>query len=92
MERTEDLDFDGEDSVDYDIRILGERNWRNSALNREEWRKLLKKARASCSAVEPMMMMMVVVVVLYYIHTYKAQMEAAHYMLPMRVQFCEYQG
>jgi hypothetical protein len=34
------------DSVDNDIRILGERNWRNLALNREEWRKLLKKARA----------------------------------------------
>jgi hypothetical protein len=28
-------------SVDHDIRILGERNL---ALNREEWRKLLKKA------------------------------------------------
>jgi hypothetical protein len=24
------------DSVDHDIRILGERNWRNLALNREE--------------------------------------------------------
>jgi hypothetical protein len=33
-------------SVDHDIRILGERNWRNSALDKEEWRKLLKKARA----------------------------------------------
>jgi hypothetical protein len=33
------------DSVDHDIRILGERNWRNLALNREEWRKLLKKPR-----------------------------------------------
>jgi hypothetical protein len=32
-------------SVDYGIRILGERNWRNLTLNREEWRKLLKKAR-----------------------------------------------
>jgi hypothetical protein len=51
--------------VDHDIRILGERNWRISALNREEWRKLLKKARASCRAVEPMMMIVVVVVVLY---------------------------
>jgi hypothetical protein len=28
-----------------DIRILGERKWRNLALNREEWKKLLKKAR-----------------------------------------------
>jgi hypothetical protein len=34
------------DSVDHDIRILRERNWRNLALNREEWRKLLKKSRA----------------------------------------------
>jgi hypothetical protein len=34
------------DSVDHDIKILGERNWRNLAVNREEWRKLLKKARA----------------------------------------------
>jgi hypothetical protein len=34
-----------EDSVDHDIRILGERNWRNVAFSREEWRKLLKKAR-----------------------------------------------
>jgi hypothetical protein len=33
-------------SVDHDIRILGERNWRNMALNREEWMKLLKKFRA----------------------------------------------
>jgi hypothetical protein len=31
---------------DHDIRILGERNWRNSVLNREECRELLKKARA----------------------------------------------
>jgi hypothetical protein len=34
-----------EDSVDRDTRLLGERNWKNLALNREEWRKLLKKAR-----------------------------------------------
>jgi hypothetical protein len=38
--------LDGGDSLDYDIRILGEMSWRNLALNREEWRKLLKKARA----------------------------------------------
>jgi hypothetical protein len=31
-----------EDSVDHDIRILGERNLRNFALNREEWGMLLK--------------------------------------------------
>jgi hypothetical protein len=34
------------DSVQHDIRILEERNCRNLALNREEWRKLFKKARA----------------------------------------------
>jgi hypothetical protein len=32
--------------VDQDIRLLGERNWKNSALNREERKKLLKKVRA----------------------------------------------
>jgi hypothetical protein len=32
------------DSTDHGIRVLRERNWRNSALNREEWRKILKKA------------------------------------------------
>jgi hypothetical protein len=32
--------------VDLDIRILGERNWENVALSREEGRKLLRKARA----------------------------------------------
>jgi hypothetical protein len=52
------------DSVDHDVRILGERNWRNLALNREEWRKLLKKGRA----VEPkkkMMMMMMSMMILH---------------------------
>jgi hypothetical protein len=34
------------DSVDQDIRLVGEGNRKNLALNREEWRKLLKKARA----------------------------------------------
>jgi hypothetical protein len=34
------------DSVDHDIKILGKRNWRNLVINTEEWRKLLKKARA----------------------------------------------
>jgi hypothetical protein len=34
------------DSVNHDIRISGERNYRNSALNREERRKKLKKDRA----------------------------------------------
>jgi hypothetical protein len=34
------------DGVDQDIRLLGERNWKKLTLNKEEWRKLLKKARA----------------------------------------------
>jgi hypothetical protein len=34
------------DCVGQDIRLLGGRNWKNLALNREEWKKLLKKARA----------------------------------------------
>jgi hypothetical protein len=33
-------------SVDQDTRLVGERNWKNLALNEEEWRKLLKKVRA----------------------------------------------
>jgi hypothetical protein len=33
-------------SVDQDIRLLGEINWKSLALNREEWKELLKKARA----------------------------------------------
>jgi hypothetical protein len=33
-------------SVDQDIRLLGKKTWKNLVLNREEWRKLLKKARA----------------------------------------------
>jgi hypothetical protein len=28
------------------MRLLGESNWKNLAKSREEWRKLLKKARA----------------------------------------------
>jgi hypothetical protein len=31
-----------EEGIRQDIRILGIRNCRNSALNRDEWRKLLK--------------------------------------------------
>jgi len=32
-----------EDGVDQDMRILGVKNWKKVALNREEWAKLLKK-------------------------------------------------
>jgi hypothetical protein len=35
-----------EDGIDQDIRILGVKNWRKVALNRDEWAKNLKKARA----------------------------------------------
>jgi hypothetical protein len=35
-----------EECVCQDIRILGVKNWRSVALNREEWRIILRKARA----------------------------------------------
>jgi hypothetical protein len=35
-----------EDGVDQGIRILEVKNWKKVALNRDEWVKLLKKARA----------------------------------------------
>jgi hypothetical protein len=35
-----------EECVCQDIRILGVKNWRSVALNREEWRITLRKARA----------------------------------------------
>jgi hypothetical protein len=35
-----------ENGVDQDMRILGVKNWRKVALNRDEWARLLKKARA----------------------------------------------
>jgi hypothetical protein len=35
-----------EDGVVQDTRILGVKNWKQAALNRDEWTKLLKKARA----------------------------------------------
>jgi hypothetical protein len=35
-----------EDGVDQDIRTLGVNSWKKVALNRDEWAKLLKKARA----------------------------------------------
>jgi hypothetical protein len=34
-------------SVDHDIRILGERNWRYMALNREEWMKPMQGCPAN---------------------------------------------
>jgi hypothetical protein len=35
-----------ENGVMDDARMLGERNWRNAARNRDNWQKLLKKALA----------------------------------------------
>jgi hypothetical protein len=35
-----------EDGVDQDMRILEVKNWKRVALDRDEWAKLLKKARA----------------------------------------------
>ena len=35
-----------EDGVDQDMRILGVKNWKKVAHNRDEWAKRLKKARA----------------------------------------------
>jgi len=34
-----------EDGVDQDMRILEVKNWKKVALDRDEWAKLLKKAR-----------------------------------------------
>jgi hypothetical protein len=34
-----------EDGVDQDMRILGVKNWKKVAINRDEWAKLLRKAR-----------------------------------------------
>jgi len=33
-----------EDGMTEDARKLGERNWRNAAMNRDSWHKVLKKA------------------------------------------------
>jgi hypothetical protein len=49
--------------VDHDIRILGERKWRNLALNTKEWRKLFEEGQVSCRAIEPTTTMMMVVIV-----------------------------
>jgi hypothetical protein len=35
-----------EDGVDQDMRTLEVKNWKKVALDRDEWAKLLKKARA----------------------------------------------
>jgi hypothetical protein len=35
-----------EDGADQDIRILGVKNWKKIAIDRDKWAKLLKKVRA----------------------------------------------
>jgi hypothetical protein len=35
-----------EDDVTQDIKTLGMKNWRNLAMKKESWKKLLRKARA----------------------------------------------
>jgi hypothetical protein len=50
-----------------DIRILGVKNWMSVAFNGEEWRAILRKARAHKGAVAPMMMMMMMMIRLYYL-------------------------
>jgi len=40
------LELRWEDGVDQDGRILEVKNWKKVALDRDEWAKLLKKARA----------------------------------------------
>jgi hypothetical protein len=47
-----------EDGVDQDMRILGVKNWKKVALNRDEWAQLLKEGQSPPRAVEPVMMMM----------------------------------
>ena len=42
----EDQKVQWEDGVDQDIRILEVKNWKKLALDRDEWAKLFKKARA----------------------------------------------
>jgi hypothetical protein len=46
-----------EDGVTQDIRALGVKNWRNMAIDREDWWKLLKEAKVH-TGLKPMMMMM----------------------------------
>ena len=41
-----------------DVKILRDKNWKNAALERDEWTQLLKKGQGPPMAVEPMMMMM----------------------------------
>ena len=50
-----------EGGVDQDMRILGVKNWKEVAFNRDEWTELLKKARTHQGAVEPMMIMMMMI-------------------------------
>jgi hypothetical protein len=46
-----------EDGVDQDIRILGVKNWKEVALDRDEWAELPEEGQSPPRAVEPMMIM-----------------------------------
>jgi hypothetical protein len=48
-----------------DVRILGIRKWRSVASNREEWRAILRKARAHTGLSVPIVVVVVVVVMMY---------------------------
>jgi hypothetical protein len=50
--------------VGQSVKHLGERNWESLALNREQWKKLVKKAWAHKKAVEPMMMKMMMMMMM----------------------------
>jgi hypothetical protein len=49
------------DEVGKDARMLRLRSWRVTAMNREEWRKLLKETK-TVRVVVPMMMMMMIII------------------------------
>jgi hypothetical protein len=49
-----------EERVWQDTRILGVRNWRNVASNREEWRAILRKARAHTGLMEMLLLLMMI--------------------------------
>jgi hypothetical protein len=42
-----------EDDVIQDIKTLGVKNWRNLAMEKESWQKLLRKARAHVGLTSP---------------------------------------
>jgi hypothetical protein len=47
VRRVERPKMQWEDGVDQDMKILEVKNWKKVALDRDEWAKLLQKARAN---------------------------------------------